>query len=304
MENRIPNSIPELLTRTENAADGAVQFGPATGLSQNTEQKIRADIAALLAARTSLDQGRINRDLFYDELKMVTSQANTFATLARDILKPKLGRQYSPKWDITGFGSSLQVATKPEELQPLVQSLQMFFGNQPTAENESLSVTALKAGEFFERLSTLRSKINAQETEIQNLTAARDAAVRQLRRRFRGLIDELNQLLDPLDPRWLAFGFNMPGAQERPDVPENVSVTLVNNTNAALTWTTPARAEYFHVWRKIVGIDQEPVLVGSPTDLDFTMEELPTNSTIEVAVSAVNNGGESPLSETVIVKTS
>jgi hypothetical protein len=41
---------------------------------------------------------------------------------------------------------------------------------------------------------------------------------------LRGLICELNQLIDELDSRWLSFGFNMPGAPEVPAVPENVLV--------------------------------------------------------------------------------
>ncbi|MDB6024436.1 MAG: hypothetical protein JWM68_659, partial [Verrucomicrobiales bacterium] len=45
------------------------------------------------------------------------------------------------------------------------------------------------------------------------------------------------------------------------------------------------------------------VAVGSPADLDFTLENLPAASTVEIYISAVNNGGESQLSEKVTIVT-
>jgi hypothetical protein len=40
--------------------------------------------------------------------------------------------------------------------------------------------------------------------------AARDTAVKTLRKRMRGLITELKQLLSGDDARWNAFGLNIP----------------------------------------------------------------------------------------------
>jgi len=50
-----------------------------------------------------------------------------------------------------------------------------------------------------------------------------------------------------------------------------------------------ARAEYYRVYKRIRGVDAEPVAVGSPTDPDFTLERLPRNAEIELSVSAVNS---------------
>ncbi len=43
----------------------------------------------------------------------------------------------------------------------------------------------------------------------------------------------------------------------------------------------------------IHGADGDYTAVGSPADLDFTIEHLPANSAVDVVVTAVNNGGES-----------
>ncbi|MBA4149954.1 MAG: hypothetical protein H0X66_17720 [Verrucomicrobia bacterium] len=53
----------------------------------------------------------------------------------------------------------------------------------------------------------------------------------------------------------------------------------------------------------MIGVDPEMVSVGTSTDLDFLIEQLPGNSQVEVALSAGNSGGESARSASVIVQT-
>ncbi|MDB6025731.1 MAG: hypothetical protein JWM68_1954, partial [Verrucomicrobiales bacterium] len=125
----------------------------------------------------------------------------------------------------------------------------------------------------------------------------------KLRKRIRDVINELNMRLDPLDERWLAFGLNKPGALDMPDVPENITAILIGPNAAAMKWDAAARATYYRVWKRVIGVDAEPVAVGSPADIDFTLENLPAASTIEIYVSAVNNGGESQLSEKITITT-
>jgi hypothetical protein len=57
------------------------------------------------------------------------------------------------------------------------------------------------------------------------------------------------------------------------------------------------------VYKRVIGVDDKFVLVDTRSDLDFTIENLPGNSQIEIAVSAINNGGESDPSEPVKVQT-
>jgi hypothetical protein len=106
-----------------------------------------------------------------------------------------------------------------------------------------------------------------------------------------------------LDLRWLTFGLKMPGADSIPEVPANILAVLTGPTALSIKWDAAARADYYRVWKKVVGVDEELVPVASPADLDLTMEALPNNATIEIAVSALNNGGESLRSAVVTVQT-
>jgi hypothetical protein len=269
---------------------------------QNTEPAILADQTGLITARNKYEEGKDELDKRINALGTLTTVAKGFLTTARDVLKPALGTSYSQAWDATGFVGSLEVPRTADELQPIVQSMTAYLTGHPNLENEKLNVTAPAADTLFKKMETAQNAINEQETEVGNLLKARDAKVRKLRKRLRGLADELDQLIEPLDSRWLAFGLNLPGAEERPDAPENVKVSVIGNTNAALTWEPPARAEHYRVWRKIVGVDEQAVAVGSPSDPNFTLEALPADALVELAVSAVNNGGEGERSPVVTVK--
>ena len=116
------------------------------------------------------------------------------------------------------------------------------------------------------------------------------------------LFKELAQVMPPTDNRWLAFGFNLPGAEATPDQPENVVVTLIGPNALSVKWKAAARAKYYRVWKKVIGVDTEYMQVGSPADLDFTIEGLPGNSQVEIVVSASNSGGESAFSTVVVVQ--
>jgi fibronectin type 3 domain-containing protein len=82
-----------------------------------------------------------------------------------------------------------------------------------------------------------------------------------------------------------------------------VIAVLIGPNAVAVKWTGAARAEYYRVWKKVVGVDEEFIALNSPHDLDYTIEGLPANATVQIVVTAVNNGGESAKSEVVTVTT-
>jgi hypothetical protein len=79
--------------------------------------------------------------------------------------------------------------------------------------------------------------------------------------------------------------------------------TLIGPGTAALKWNAAARADYYRVWKRVNGTDTELLAVGSPADLGFTIENLPAASAIDIVITAVNSGGESPVSEVITINT-
>ena len=303
MQNVVPKPIPALLTVGQDAVIGAAQVGVAIGLIHNNEAAIQADVGALVTARDAHEAGKVMLNAKRGAVQTQTENARTFLTLMRDILKPTLGNQYSEAWDATGFVGSLAVPGSPEEVQPLLQTAQAYLTANPAVEVAALNITAARAEDLFNTLRDARGAVNVQSMLVGNLQEARDAAALKLRIRLRGLINELTQGIGPLDQRWVAFGLNMPGAAETPDVPVDVHAILISNTAVTVSWDGAPRADYYRLWRRIVGVDAELVAVGNPGETSLTLIGLPANAQVEIAVSAVNSGGESQKSAIVTIAT-
>lgn len=300
MQNVVPRNVSDLLTACQDAAIGAAQVGPVIGLVHNTQVAINFDIEGFLTSRGACDAGKLTLSARRAVVRSLADDSRDFLIVTRDVLKPRLGNQYSEAWDAVGFVGSLSVPMLSADLQPYLQASQRYLLANPTAEVPVLNVTAARAESLFNDMSAARGAVNLQETEVGNLQAARDVAADKLRERLRWLIEETGRLLDALDPRWLAFGFNMPGADATPDVPDHVQAHSLAG-QIIMGWIRAARAEHYRIWKRVVGVDNEFVAAGSPTDLNFTIPGLTVGAQVEVCVSAVNNGGESSRSPVVLV---
>ncbi len=303
MTNIIAKTIPALLTDAGDAAQAADNHGNEIGLWQNTAPKIRGSITALAEAADAFERARVELSRRRAVVRGLVVSSRGFLTLARDLFKPTLGPEYNEAWDFTGLTGSLVIPTSPFDLQPLLRSFKAFLTARPHEEVLVKQITAEKFDKLFIDLNDARASVRMQETAVNQAREMREEKFRLLRKRMRDLIAELNMVLDPLDPTWKAFGFNLPGASETPDAPENISATTIAPAKVDLKWEPAPRANYYRIWKRVAGTDQEPVVIGTAEDLDFMIEDLPLAATIELAVSAVNDGGESGLSELIAVKT-
>lgn len=302
MKQDITYKVPGLISQATTAINGARLCGSA-GLKQNTEDALLDDQAKLIRTRADHEEGKLKAADLRALLVSLTQESRVFVMVTRDILKLRFGTQYSRLWEALGFRGSLETPRNPNELFAMVVSIKSFFESHPDAQNMELNLTATHADALATNLMTAINAVIVQQTAVTRLLNLRDDAALQMRKRLTGLVAELTQLIDPLDERWLLFGLNMPGARQTPDAPENVEAILVNDTTAMIEFQASPRADYYRVYQRIVGVDAEPVAMGSPVDLDFTLDDLPRHSTIEISVTAVNDGGESTLSSPVTIVT-
>ncbi len=303
MKNTIPTSIPALVIAAHKAAYGAGLYGTALPLLQNTETNINADLNALTDSIMAYGLGKDEVTARRETVRLNVDTSRMFLTLGRDVFKPTLGSEYNQAWDNTGLIGSLVIPRNADDVMSVLLSYKNFLASHPELEFAAKEITAAKADDLFTDLKAAVNAVDQQEGINTTLMAARDAKAKVLGKRISNLIHELDMRMDGLDGRWQAFGLNMPDALETPEAPEHVSAVLIGPTAAAVKWDAAQRAEYYRVFKKIIGIDTEYVAAGSPADLDFALENLPANSTIEIVVTAVNNGGESPVSEKITIVT-
>ena len=303
MNNRLEKYPDRLNSQVGRALPGVVKYAAALALPAGTAEGLTGAVADVVASDNSYKQAKDDRKTRRQAMHVALQASVMFCTLARDMMKPFLGTKHSQAWQIIGFNRSLQIPRTVDGILLLLGAIGSYLEDHPERENAGVDVTALRANTLVTDLTAERTAVAEYEANVDRAVRTRRQKATVARRRLRSLLDDLEIALDPLDERWVEFGFNKPGAKAVPPAPGNITRVLNANNTVALKWSRAARAEHYRVWRKINGVDQELVAIGSPTDTNFTVEGLPANSTVEIAISAVNNGGEGVLSELITVVT-
>ncbi len=281
---------------------GIMEVGATVTLPHNPTADINTDLVNLITARNNHEQAKQIKMTRREEFVAAMDEAKKLIRGTREIYKLSWGNDYSERFTALGFQKNLVVPDDPETLQGMLQAIKAQLTTNPTQELPPM-FTATRAQTLFDAMVTAKNAVMSQEAEITSLMGIRDEKFDVLCKRISSVYQELRMQLAPLDPRWLKFGFNMPGADETPDQVTGVKVTLIGPTAAAVKWEGAARASYYRIWMKLHGSTTDYSSVGSPADLDFTIEDLPANSTVDIVVTAVNNGGESPVSDVITIAT-
>lgn len=303
-ENRLPDGLDDLFTLAEDMADGLNDNEVAIGIKQNDEAAVRAALTAAQNAHDAYSVARSQKRTRGTAVRVADSNARAFIGVTRSVLVPYLGGQWSASWLPTGFSNqSLAIPPTTAERQALLQSLQTYLTANAAQANAPLNITAARAGLLFTALSDARSALNAQLATLGQTKLNRDAAETTLRKRMRGLIDEVGQLLADNDPIWLAFGLVPPAYPDTPDAPDAPVLTLLGSGALMADWADEARATSYRVWKQVFGSDPTFVAVATVTDSDATLSSLPVGATVRVYITALNETGESqpgPFAETVV----
>ncbi len=300
MINRIHRTVSFLVTQTGKAIAGMALYVAELGLPYTVANGLALKLAELLAADNAHKQAKVLLRTRKTALDAVLVVARAFMTVARDVVKPTFGNKYSQVWDAMGLVGSIAIPESADEMLPVLQSAKGNFTATPALENAPLGVTAVLAGTQYDALLAANNAYIQQKDAVNQAMMARDEKAKALEGALRVLLTELHVTLEPLDARWVSFGFNKPGLKATPEVPGKLSAVLIGN-DALVKWSAAARAQYYRVWKKVIGVDEDFVTAGNASDLDFAIENLPVGSQVEIMVSAVNSGGESVRSAKVTI---
>jgi len=298
--NPIPNALSDLFALAEDAADGAHTHEVAIGLKQCTEATIRFDLGNVKTKRDLHAAQVAAKPALATTVRVQDSNGKALIGITRDVLVPRLGATWSQQWAGTGFpNQSLAVPKEQGVRQTLLETLQTYFTNNPTHEVAALGVTAAALGAQFTALSDARSAFSGATATIGQLMGDRDVFVIQLKKRLRALIDELTLLLGPNDPRWYAFGFVPPGADQTPDQVESVEVQVGPGNTLLVAWLATALAESYHIDIQVVGVDADFHRVATVSETNTILSAQPAGATVRVRVTALNGSLAGPPSDVV-----
>lgn len=299
-ENPIPKDLELMFALGEDMADGLATHAATIGIFQNTEARVRTDLAAARTAYENFINARANKRTLVTAQTLADSNGKAFILSAVGVLKNFLGTSWSEAWEPAGFiNESLAMPSTLAARQTVLAALGSYFTGHATHENAPLGVTAVIAGTRFTALSDARSAVNNALADVGTKKVLRDAAVRTLYKRMRGLIDELGQLLEDDDPRWPAFGLVPPGASLIPDPPDSLILVAGPGLGTLqVDWADVPLATRYRVFKQVVGVDADFVHVVTVTESDAEISGLPPGATVRVRVTSANDAGESAPSAT------
>ena len=306
-QNITPINYTPLVALAEDVADGAQLHEASIGLLQNTAARIRNDRAALTSAENVLLSCRAAKSAAAATLRSADRDAAEFVALFLHIGKMTLGRTWNATWEQAGFSDGSLAAPRLRDSRfSLLGAMRDFLSGNPQFETSDvnhpeLALTAARASAIYEAISTARSALNQAEVDNSAALAIRDSAKVALRRRITGLREELGQLIAGDDPRWLAFGFNLPADPDAPEVPDRPTIAPGAPGSGILIvhWPRARRATRY----KLLALLQNtttPLDLGLFTDHQAVIT-LPTATPAQIQLLAHNKHGYSTPSEMVQV---
>jgi len=309
MSNQIPKIYDPLVQLLEDAADGANKHGAAIGLKQNTEAAIRADLIALIGtpagpggvppavpgSKALWNAAKASKTAMTAALRTAESNGRAKAMTCISALKPVLGQQWNSAWNAAGFtGGSIAVPAHP---QALLLQLRAYYAANPAREVANINgiaCTAAACQAASDAIVAADKASNQSNTDAGTAQAKYQADFDAARARASGLLSELDQLLDDNDPRWLAFGFEMPGHPSAPDVPQNLTVTPgAAGSKTLFAHCDDARRADGYRFTALDAANNSELAELLTQDAEATFQNLPAGKNLKVVVSARNATGES-----------
>jgi hypothetical protein len=306
---QVPESYNPLVQLLADAADGADKYGAAINLKQNTGPAIRADLKALVGVpagpnnvppavpglKSLWNTAKSKKVEMTAALRTVESNGRALALTCIGSLRPVLGQKWNSAWNAAGFTTnSLAVPPHPRSLLLLLRG---YYAANPAREVKDINgidCTAAACQAAADAIGTADTASNQSNTDAGTAQSALQDGITAGRARASGLLAELGQLLDDNDPRWLAFGFDLPGHPASPDVPQNLTVTPgAAGSQTLFMHNDEERRASGYRFTVTKAADGTVLAERLTQDAEATFNNLPAGVKVNVVVTARNATGES-----------
>jgi hypothetical protein len=302
--NATPENNDILRALADQIADGCHTHEVPIGIKQNTEASIRAAITGLAQSELQVGLKKVAVSDAYAALATKDTEGLKVLTDCKLRLAQKLGQRWSAAWEPTGFPSqSTAVPTIMDERFTLLDSLKDYFAAVPANASVDMGATAAICLAAWTALSTARQAVanaeSAQTTAFTNRTNAETA----LRKRVRGLIHELGDLIGDDDARWEDFGLNIPANPSAPESVASLTLAPASANRLEVSWPYAVRAIRYIIEIFVVGVDTEWRTGTHSKDLAVILKGFTAGQTVKVRIVAANDGGNaapSPEGQAVI----
>ena len=170
----------------------------------------------------------------------------------------------------------------------------------PNRERPDDDITAAKATELTVAATTTQRAVATAEEAFKAANDARKPAKADLLKLIGEVIGNLDMKLSPSDPRWLAFGCQLPSTPTTPAAPTGLRATIMD-TKVLLECDAMDLATRYRFRGKIIGVDPQYRLLASAPVPMAALEGLAPGLMIEIVAQAVNGPSQSVPSGAILV---
>lgn len=302
--NPTPDDDDVLCALAEDMADGCHKHEVAIDIKQNTEAKMRAALAAVTTAKAAAGAAKNLPETRHAERRAADAAGTEVLGNCRLRLAKLFGNRFSPQWEEAGFpDGSTAVPNSQDKRFALLAALKNYFHNHPASESADMEATEAVCTAAHAALSAARKALNGAKGAQSTALADGKAAAKALRKRVRGLIDELDLLLAKDDVRYLDFGLNIPANPTAPLEIADLTLTAIGDRKALAEWSYAVRMEGSRVMIKTDAPDAKFQSAGTTVGLEMLLKDLMPGSTLFVQVipyNAAGDGGASPVRSVVV----
>ena len=284
--------LTSLLRLARKSIAGLTELVATLNVTHTTVAQLTAlhdDMVAKHAAYVAAKAGKLDATA---TLATARTAADAFIEMTRDFLKPRFGAVWTEAWPQVGFtGPSLSLPLQDEERAATLTLMKIYFTAHPTHEGTAYKITALEAEAVVDAfLAGVQGTVDCA-TDRRTKADQRRESTRALLKKLRALWNELESVMEDLDPRWLKFVDRIPGD---PRVPEKVTdLTAVAQPGGVieLNWPDTVRATRYRVRKLVVGEDADFV-VAETVEESAARLTVPEGATVKVQIVPLNGVGE------------
>ncbi|MFN0077395.1 MAG: fibronectin type III domain-containing protein [Prosthecobacter sp.] len=287
-----PDILRALCTRM---AKGCKMHEVPLGIKQNTEAVMLAAHGGLSAAETALGLRKKEVAAAYDALQAADNAGFSMLTDCKLRIAKLYGQRWNVNWEPTGFpNQSTGIPDDQPTRLTLLDALKNYFTAKPADESVDMGATAALCLAQHTAITDAQAAVDHAESEQTKAFATRATAEDALRKRVRGLIEELTIVLPADDARWEDFGLSIPANPRAPESVASVTASTLSNSRLDVSWPYATRATRYRVETFIVGVDTEWQNKASAKDLEVILKGFTVGQVVKIRIIAFNDGGDAP----------
>lgn len=281
---------------------GLNALGESLGITQVAPATFEFALQDFMACEGSFDAFRSARQTASTVVQTAMTALDDWLKVTRNVLAGRFGNRWSPLWAQAGFiNHTTSIPGRVDDRLRVAFSLGTFFSAHPTYEVPGMLVTGARAVTLRNAALAAVGALATLEVNMQGQWVTRGASRVALTGLMRSLIKILGATIGKDDPRWLAFGLNLPGARVTPGQPQEVTVGVdAASGRIVLGCAGLALAERYR-WRvRVAGSGLSYELAGSSAGPLVSIAPVAAGTVLEIVVQGVNGGAQGVASVPVL----